>query len=287
MSVTAFLGTLAAICTTVAFVPQIVKLRRQGGKDLSYPMLFLYLTGVLLWLVYGLMIHAAAVIWANAAAVFLVGICIVLKAIPAELTHRPKRLRIAVDMDEVIADAFTKHLRRYNEETGDNLTREMIVQHGLYTSMSEEKREIFRAIAHEKGFFSDLEVIEGSQAALAELSQQHDIFIASAAMDVPYSFDDKYDWLGKHFPFIPPSRIVFCGDKHILNADVLVDDRSRHFKQFQGMGILFTAPHNARENAPLRANNWKEVLQILSDGSAKPAPVKQAAKTLSMNPAES
>ena len=53
MSVTAYIGTVAAICTTGAFIPQIVKLRKQGGKDLSYSMLFLYLTGVLLWLVYG------------------------------------------------------------------------------------------------------------------------------------------------------------------------------------------------------------------------------------------
>jgi 5'(3')-deoxyribonucleotidase/uncharacterized protein with PQ loop repeat len=288
MSVTAFLGTLAAICTTVAFVPQIVKLRKQGGEDLSYPMLFLYLTGVLLWLVYGLMIHAPAVIWANAIATLLITICIALKATPPKkLSRSPKRLRIAVDMDEVIADAFPKHLSRYNEVTGSKLTKEMVAQGGLRASIPEDKWEIFQAIAHEKGFFADLAVVEGSQAALAELSQQHDIFIASAAMDVPYSFDDKFDWLEKHFPLVPPSHIVFCGDKHILNADVLIDDRSRHFKQFQGMGILFTAPHNARENAPLRANNWKEVLQILSDGRTKSVPAKQAAKALSMNPAES
>ena len=66
MSVTAYIGVVAAFCTTVAFVPQIVKLRKQGGKDLSYPMLFLYLTGVLLWLVYGVRVHATAVVWANA-----------------------------------------------------------------------------------------------------------------------------------------------------------------------------------------------------------------------------
>ncbi len=44
-------GTIATICTTVAFIPQIWKIRRQGGSDLSYPMLFLYRTGILLWLI--------------------------------------------------------------------------------------------------------------------------------------------------------------------------------------------------------------------------------------------
>ena len=82
MSLTAYIGTVAAFCTTVAFVPQIVKLRKQGGEDLSYQMLFLYLTGVLLWLAYGIRVHAVAVIWANALAGLMVLISIVLKANP-------------------------------------------------------------------------------------------------------------------------------------------------------------------------------------------------------------
>ena len=81
MGLVGIVGTIAAICTTVAFIPQILKIRRQGGNDLSYPMLFLYLTGVLLWLFYGLLIHAAAVIWANAVTSLLVGVALVLKAI--------------------------------------------------------------------------------------------------------------------------------------------------------------------------------------------------------------
>ena len=52
------------------------------GEDLSYSMLFLYLTGVLLWLVYGIRVHAVAVMWANAMAGLLVLISIVLKANP-------------------------------------------------------------------------------------------------------------------------------------------------------------------------------------------------------------
>ena len=82
MSLTAFIGIVAAFCTTVAFVPQIVKLRKQGGRGLSYAMLLLYLTGVLLWLAYGIRIHAVAMMWANGVAAVLVLISIVLKANP-------------------------------------------------------------------------------------------------------------------------------------------------------------------------------------------------------------
>jgi MtN3 and saliva related transmembrane protein len=78
-----YIGGVAAVCTTVAFIPQILKIRRQGGADLAYPMLALYLLGTLLWFLYGLLLHAAAVILANAATFVLVAVAVVLKA-----THR-------------------------------------------------------------------------------------------------------------------------------------------------------------------------------------------------------
>jgi MtN3 and saliva related transmembrane protein len=82
MTLVDYIGTVAAVCTTTAFIPQILKIRRQGGQDLSFPMLSIYLTGILLWLIYGLLLHAAAVIWANAATSCLVAVALVLK-----LTH--------------------------------------------------------------------------------------------------------------------------------------------------------------------------------------------------------
>lgn len=287
MSVTAYLGIVAAICTTGAFVPQIVRLRKQGGEGLSYSMLFLYLTGVLLWLVYGVRVHAAAVVWANALAAVLVLVSIVLKANPParKLDAGTRRLRIAVDMDEVIADAFGKHLRHYNQRTGANLTPDMVAKKGLGAVLPAEQREEFQAVPHSPGFFADIELVAGSREALLELSRNHDIFITSAAMEVPGSFADKFQWLARHFPFIPPSRIVFCGDKNIVNADVLIDDRSRHFRGFRGTGILFTAPHNVNEAADLRANNWNDVLEILEGVQPAKAGAEGFSRRLSMNPA--
>ena len=74
------------MCTTVAFIPQIAKIQKQGGRDLSYPMLMLYLTGVLLWFAYGWMLQAPEMLWANGITALLVVVAIVLKA-----TH-PKKV---------------------------------------------------------------------------------------------------------------------------------------------------------------------------------------------------
>ena len=74
------LGGVAGFCTTFAFVPQLVKIYKQGGRDLSYGMLSLYLSGVLLWLAYGLLLHAQAVALTNAATAILIAAATGLKA---------------------------------------------------------------------------------------------------------------------------------------------------------------------------------------------------------------
>jgi MtN3 and saliva related transmembrane protein len=74
------LGTVGGFCTTFAFVPQVVKIWKQGGRDLSYGMLGLYLLGVLLWLAYGVLMHAQAVVLANFATAILITFATALKA---------------------------------------------------------------------------------------------------------------------------------------------------------------------------------------------------------------
>jgi MtN3 and saliva related transmembrane protein len=73
-------GTVAGFCTTIAFVPQVVKIWKQGARDLSYAMLAIYLLGVLLWLIYGLLLHSPAIIWTNTATALLIVVATVSKA---------------------------------------------------------------------------------------------------------------------------------------------------------------------------------------------------------------
>jgi MtN3 and saliva related transmembrane protein len=71
-TLTTMIGMVAATCTTLSFVPQLIKIHRQGGRDLSTGMLLLYLLGVSLWFVYGVRIDAVEVIGANIVAGALV-----------------------------------------------------------------------------------------------------------------------------------------------------------------------------------------------------------------------
>lgn len=52
-----------------------------GGASLSYVMLSVYLVGSGLWLIYGVVLHASAIIVANAVSIVLVATAILMKAI--------------------------------------------------------------------------------------------------------------------------------------------------------------------------------------------------------------
>lgn len=60
------LGMLAATCTTVGLFPQAYKIHRTGQtRDLSLPMWIIFSTGILLWLIYGVIIRNLPIICAN------------------------------------------------------------------------------------------------------------------------------------------------------------------------------------------------------------------------------
>ncbi len=59
-------GLAAAFCTTIAFLPQVMKTwRTRSTKDISLAMFLVFTTGIFLWLVYGVMLRDVPLIAAN------------------------------------------------------------------------------------------------------------------------------------------------------------------------------------------------------------------------------
>lgn len=61
------IGSLAAICTTISFVPQLGRVwKLRSAREISLIMFLVFSIGVFLWLVYGILIGSFPVILANA-----------------------------------------------------------------------------------------------------------------------------------------------------------------------------------------------------------------------------
>ncbi len=69
-----WIGLMAAVCSTGAFVPQVLKTwRTRSTKDISLVMFLVLVTGIVLWLVYGLAIRDIPLVIANGVTLALAG----------------------------------------------------------------------------------------------------------------------------------------------------------------------------------------------------------------------
>jgi len=95
-------GSVAAVCTTGAFVPQVVKVwRLKSAGQISLTTFLLFALGTLVWLVYGVLINSIPVIAANGVTLVLALTIVSLKlnydrksrrgfpGAPPELNRRP------------------------------------------------------------------------------------------------------------------------------------------------------------------------------------------------------
>ena len=72
------IGLIAAVCTTFAFIPQVMKVwKTKQTKDLSLRMYSIMFIGIILWLVYGIRIDSLSIIMANIVTATLVGTILV------------------------------------------------------------------------------------------------------------------------------------------------------------------------------------------------------------------
>jgi 5'(3')-deoxyribonucleotidase len=173
-----------------------------------------------------------------------------------------RKPRLAIDMDEVLADTIDKFITLYKQRHQLEIALDAMHGKEFKDLLPAELYGTNRTYINELGFFRDIPVMPGSQKVVKQLCEKYDVFIVSAATEFKNSLIDKMDWLEEHFPFISWTNIIFCGRK-IIDVDIFIDDRIRNFADFEGRKLLYTSPHNVLINDYERVNNWQEVAQKL------------------------
>ena len=75
-----WIGSTAATCTTISFLPQLIRVwRRKSARDISLTMFLLFSFGVACWLIYGIGIGSEPITVANAITLMLALAILVLK----------------------------------------------------------------------------------------------------------------------------------------------------------------------------------------------------------------
>jgi 5'-nucleotidase len=167
---------------------------------------------------------------------------------------------ILVDMDGVIVDIYPRFFALHEKETGNRLSLENVA--GLLEAEAFPNQ---RKWVSSPGFFRSLPEMEGSREVLKKLSEKYDIIVVSLATEFPNSLTDKQLWLHEHFPFISWRQIVFCGNKNIIKADIMIDDHPKNLDFFDGETLIFTQPNNILilETRHRRVSSWYEIEELL------------------------
>jgi 5'(3')-deoxyribonucleotidase len=168
--------------------------------------------------------------------------------------------RLAIDMDDVMADATGRFIEYVHDRHG-----QLVGRHELRDKLAEKigipYTEV-RGWLYEDGFFRGMKPMTDSQDVVKALAEKYDVFIVSAAIEFPQSLREKVEWIEEHFPFIDWRHIVLCGHKYIIKADYLIDDHEKNLAAFEGKPIVFTAPHNLHLTEYTRVNDWQEVAEM-------------------------
>ncbi|MBV9386475.1 MAG: SemiSWEET transporter [Chroococcidiopsidaceae cyanobacterium CP_BM_ER_R8_30] len=74
------LGITAGILSTIAYLPQVIKTwKSKSAKDISWNMLIILCTGVILWLIYSVSIRDVPMTAANAVTLLLTSVILTMK----------------------------------------------------------------------------------------------------------------------------------------------------------------------------------------------------------------
>jgi 5'(3')-deoxyribonucleotidase len=168
--------------------------------------------------------------------------------------------RILVDMDGVLADVYSRFSELYEEETGLKKTIDEII--GL--KEGEAFPEALRWVKT-PGFFRTIPVIHDSQRVLKLLNETYEIIVVSMATEFPASLTDKQLWLIEHFPYISWKQVIFCGNKNLIPADIMIDDHFKNLDSFKGETIMFLQPHNMNsfDHKHKTVSSWAEIEKLL------------------------
>src|SRR4051794_37230206 len=100
--------------------------------------------------------------------------------------------RIGIDMDEVIADTLGEVIARYNRNYGTNHSKADLAGKRFWETIPIEHRKKMSEYFIDGTIFEDLPLFDHSPEVVLELTERYEVFITTAAMEVPSSFNAKF-----------------------------------------------------------------------------------------------
>lgn len=195
----------------------------------------------------------------------------------------PKK-SILLDVDEVIC--FAGYLDAANKFMNTNYKIEDINTYYIEDAIiPKDKLEEYNEFISNINFYENPYILPDAIGVIKKLNEYYDIYICSACVmhinikDSGKQFKDKYDFLIKALPFLNAENFIFTNAKHLIKADIQIDDKLSNLEGDISIKILFPSYHNKniskeeldKKNIIKAGNDWKtawiEIEKILLKGN--------------------
>ena len=193
-----------------------------------------------------------------------------------------KKNKIAVDIDDVLANFQIHFLEFYNKRNGTNFKLKDMFSYDyekVFKTSKEESREQLNAFYNSQDF-SKITPIEGAKESIFELGKKNNLYVITSRPDS--TSKETVRWLNEHFPNIflkvhfinqhqenipKKSKSEIC----LKNGySIIIEDAPKYANECAEKNInvfLLTRPWNLKEKMNpniKRVKNWQEVLKNLS-----------------------
>jgi len=182
-------------------------------------------------------------------------------------------LRIAVDIDGVLADQRGAALQRIEKEYGQRYHRSEITRANWTFDGRDIQMEIYRLLKDPE-YVMAIPVIEGSQAAVQKLAGR-DVHVVTAR---PHETEEATkQWLNRHFPSLKGYHHARTVAKNSVLSDLLIDDFDLNIVGFvksdpHRRGILFQQPWSINDTGIENysdqvyfCKDWPSVLKVIDE----------------------
>lgn len=188
-------------------------------------------------------------------------------------------MKIAIDLDDVLANSLDSFIEFYNTNYNGNLKPEDFTAFTLNEIQgmpAEEEQKIMNEY-DDSEYYDDINPMPEAKEAISELSKNNELMIVTSRPQKKETQTKK--WIEKHIPEIKNINFIrqeYGGESKTkgevckeLGAEILIEDNLDYAKSCIDKSIkvlLFDYPWNQEENLnPLitRVKSWKEILEIL------------------------
>jgi uncharacterized HAD superfamily protein len=187
-------------------------------------------------------------------------------------------MKIAIDLDEVLADFSGTFLELYNQTYGTNWKKDMLYSYTFEEVFGKSIDEILSLIykMYDLKLDQTIKPIKGAKEAVKKLKDKHTLFVITSRQN---DFEKQTkEWVQKHFPNtfekviltnyfsrhgVEKTKAEVCDE---LGIDLFIDDQSKYCNvcvSKERVVFLFDAIWNKKDSLKseiIRVKNWEEII---------------------------